>query len=159
MQYHLAQINIGRILGPMDGPVMAGFVAQLDEINQLADNSPGFIWRLQTDSGNATEIKVFEDEWIIVNMSVWENIEALKNYVYYSAHAKVLRDRKQWFERMETPFMALWWIPVGHIPTALEGKERVEKLTELGPTPQAFTFKQPFPAPTALGETSVLGSV
>lgn len=158
MQYHLAQINIGRILGPMDGPVMAGFVAQLDEINRLADNSPGFVWRLQTEAGNATDIKVFEDEWIILNMSVWENIEALKNYVYYSAHAKVLRDRKQWFERMETPFMALWWIPAGHIPTALEGKERIEKLTELGPTPEAFTFKHFFPAPTTSPEEPILQS-
>jgi hypothetical protein len=144
--YHLAQINIGRMNAPLTDPIMHGFVSRLDEINKLAESSPGYIWRLQTDEGNATAIKVYEDERIIINMSVWESIDALFNFTYKTVHTQPLRERSQYFEKMEI-FMTLWWIPVGHIPTALEGKERLEHYQAHGPTPHAFSFKNRFPMP------------
>lgn len=146
--YHLAQVNIGRIRGPIDGPIMAGFVARLDELNALADGSPGFVWRLQTDEGNATAVHVYEDDRILLNLSVWESVEALHAYVYRSAHAQPLRDRLQWFEKPEQPIMAMWWIPAGHIPTPEEAKERLEHLRVHGPTEYAFGFKTQFPQPS-----------
>ena len=145
--YHLAQINIGRLRAPLDDPRIAGFVDQLDPINALADESPGFVWRLQSEAGDATSFRVFEDERILLNMSVWESMEALQEYVYHSAHLGPLRDRKQWFDVPDKPHLALWWIPAGHLPTPQEGKERLEHLRRHGPSPEAFTFKQPFPAP------------
>lgn len=144
--FHIAQVNIGRIKGPMDGPIMAGFAARLDEINALADTSPGFVWRLQTPEGNATELRPFDDDRILVNMSVWESIEQLKQYVYKTAHAEVLRQRQEWFEKFTGSYTALWWIPIGHIPTVDEAKERLARLESEGPTHFAFTFKNPFPA-------------
>jgi hypothetical protein len=144
--YHLAQINIARIRAPLDDPIMAGFVSQLDDINALADQSPGFVWRLQTDAGNATDIRAFEDEMILVNMSVWESVETLQQYVYQSEHVEPLRQRKQWFEPVP-PTLVLWWIPAGHIPTVHEAKDRLEMLQQQGPTAAAFTFKKPFPPP------------
>ncbi len=145
--YHLAQINIARILAPLDDPLMAGFVDRLEPLNALADQSPGFVWRLQDEAGDATSIRVFDDERILLNMSVWESIEALQGYVYQSRHLGLLRDRKQWFEVPSEPHLALWWIPAGHVPTPQEGKQRLEHLRRHGPSPEAFTFKQPFPAP------------
>ena len=142
--YHLAQLNIARMLAPLDTPQMAGFVNRIDEINALADKTPGFIWRLQGDEGNATALRVFDDDWLIVNMSVWESVEALHQYTYYSDHVEVFRQRSQWFEKMETPYMVLWWIPAGHIPDVEEAKAKLAHITEHGPTPQAFTFKQRF---------------
>src|SRR5258706_5075484 len=105
--FHIAQINIGRILAPIDDPIMAEFVAQLPAINALADSTPGFVWRLQTDSGDATSIRIYEDDRIAVNMSVWESLDALREYAYKSAHASVMRDRKRWFEKFDGPYMAL----------------------------------------------------
>ncbi len=148
--YHLAQINIGRMLAPLDDPQMAGFVNQLDPLNALADQSPGFVWRLQDEAGDATSIRVFDDERILVNMSVWESLEALQDYVYRSRHLGPLRDRKQWFEVPRAPHLALWWIPAGHRPTPEEGKARLEHLQRHGPSSEAFTFKQPFPAPSEM---------
>jgi heme-degrading monooxygenase HmoA len=142
---HLAQINIARMKGALEDPVMAGFVARLEEINALADGSPGFVWRLQTTEGNATYLRPYDDERIIVNMSVWESIEHLRAYVYQSAHAEVLRQRREWFERIDRLALALWWIPAGHVPSVDEGKKRLEALERLGPTPFAFTFKTTFP--------------
>lgn len=145
MKTHVAQINIGRILGPLEGPVMAGFVARLDEINALADGSPGFVWRLQTDAGNATYLRPYDDERMIINMSVWESLEALRDYVYRSRHAELLRQRGDWFEKLETPVVAMWWVPAGHIPSVDEGKKRIAHLQEHGPTPFAFSFRTTFP--------------
>jgi hypothetical protein len=142
--YHLAQVNIGIIRGPIDGPSMAGFVARLDEINAVADAAPGFVWRLQTEEGNATSLHVFDNEYMLINMSVWESVEALYEYVYRSSHAELIKGRKDWFEPMDTPIMTLWWIPAGHIPTPEEAKQRLTHLEQHGPTPLAFTFKQPF---------------
>jgi hypothetical protein len=114
--FHIAQVNIGRIKGPLDGPVMAGFVARLDEINALADSSPGFVWRLQTSEGNATYFRPFDDDQLLLNMSVWESVDALKSYVYRTAHAELLRQRHEWFEKLSQVYVALWWVPAGHIP-------------------------------------------
>jgi Domain of unknown function (DUF3291) len=146
-RFHLAQVNIGRLRAPLDDPMMEGFRSQLDPINALADRSPGFVWRLQTEDGNATSIRPFEDERMAINMSVWESLDALQQFVYRSAHVGPLRDRKQWFEPLDGPILALWWIPIGHIPTVAAAKERLEHLAEHGPSPHAFTFRTPFPAP------------
>jgi hypothetical protein len=152
MMYHLAQINIAQALAPMTDPIMAGFVAQLDAINALADAAPGFIWRLQTESGNATTIRVFDDERLIVNLSVWESVEALFEFAYKTTHTQVMGHRKEWFERMGSPYLAMWWISAGHIPTVSEAKARLEYLQLHGPTAYAFQFKTRFPIPTSATE-------
>lgn len=144
--FHLAQINVARALAPLDSPQLAGFVERLDDINALADRSPGFVWRLQSDSGNATDIQVSEDPKFIVNMSVWRDLDALFNYVYRSDHLQVMTQRRQWFEKPAGAFMALWWAPAGTVPTAEEGMERLALLDSQGPTPEAFTFKQLYDA-------------
>lgn len=146
-KYHIAQINIGRILAPIDDPIMAEFVAQLPSINALADSTPGFVWRLQTESGAATSIRIYKDDRIAVNMSVWESVEALREFAYKSSHAGVMRDRQRWFEKFDGPYMALWWIPAGQIPTPQEGKERLEYLRAHGETEYAFSFKNIFLQP------------
>ena len=146
-KYHLAQINIGRIVAPIDDPIMAEFVAQLPSVNALADASPGFVWRLQTESGDATSIRIYEDDRVAVNMSVWESVDALREFAYKSTHAGVMRDRKRWFEKFDGPYMAMWWIPAGHIPTTAEGKERLDYLREHGDSAYAFSFKNLFPEP------------
>jgi len=145
-RFHLAQINVARALAPLDDPKLAGFVARLDAINALADTSPGFVWRLQSDSGNATDIQVSEDPQFIVNMSVWQDLDALFAYVYRSDHLQVMAQRRQWFEKPAGAFMALWWLPAGTLPSVENGLARIELLERSGPTPQAFTFKQPFDA-------------
>lgn len=145
-RFHLAQINVARALAPLDDPRLAGFVARLDDINALADGSPGFVWRLQSDSGNATDIQVSPDPNVIVNMSVWEDLDALFAYVYRSDHLQVMAQRRQWFEKPAGAFMALWWLPAGTLPSIDDGLERIALLERSGPTPQAFTFRQPFDA-------------
>ena len=116
-QYHIAQVNIGRVKAPVEDPIMAGFVARLDEINALAERSPGFVWRLQTSEGNATYFRPYpEDDRILINMSVWETIESLRHYVYQTAHAELLRQRQAWFEKFAGSYTALWWVPAGHLP-------------------------------------------
>ncbi len=124
---------------------MAEFVARLDEINALADRSPGFVWRLQTDDGDATSIRVFPEPLILVNLSVWESIEALRAFTYRSAHTAVMRRRAEWFERMDEAHVVLWWVPAGTVPTLYEAKERLERLRADGPSPEAFTFRHPHP--------------
>ncbi len=146
IEHHLAQLNIGLAKGLIDGPVMAGFKAALEPINALADDAPGFVWRLQSEDGDATAIRPYEDEPMIVNMSVWESIEALRAFVYTSGHTPVMRNRRRWFEKLET-YLVLWWVPAGHEPTIEEAKERLEHLKRRGPTPHAFTFRTSFPAP------------
>ncbi len=146
-EYHLAQINIGRIRAPLDHPIMAGFIAQLDTINALAEQSPGFVWRLQTEEGNATAINAYPDPLLLLNITVWETVEDLFEFVYRSTHNAALKDRKEWFEPYNGPYTALWWIRVGHLPTIEEAKAKLELLTREGPTPEAFTFKTRFPAP------------
>lgn len=143
----LAQINIGRLIAPIDDPRIADFVAQLEPINALADRAPGFLWRLQSSSGNATDIAYSDDPFIFVNMSVWASIEALRDYVYSSKHVEVLRQRARWFEKMDRSHSCLWWISDGHIPTIAEGRERLEHFQAHGPTPHSFWFSKTFPAP------------
>jgi hypothetical protein len=150
-RFHLAQVNIGRLRAPLDDPIMEGFRSQLDPINALADRSPGFVWRLQTEDGNATSIRPFDDERMAINMSVWESLAALQHFVYKSAHVGPLRDRKEWFEPIEGPILALWWIPAGHIPTVVEAKGRLRLLEQRGPSVDAFTFRTPFPPPDTDG--------
>lgn len=142
--YQLAQVNIARMLAPLDDPLMAYFVAKLDEINALADNSSGFVWRLQANEGNATSVRAYEDERILFNMSVWTSLETYSEYVYRSAHREVMKMRRQWFERFDGLYTAIWWVPQGHIPTVEEAKERLEHLRTYGASAFAFTLKKPF---------------
>jgi Domain of unknown function (DUF3291) len=141
---HLAQLNVGRLLAPLDSETLSGFVAELDPINELADRSPGFIWRLQTEAGNATSIRPTEDDLFLINLSVWSSLEALRAFVYTTAHVHVLRKRRSWFEQLAASHMVLWWVPAGHIPTTDEALDRLERLRRNGPTPAAFTFRTPF---------------
>lgn len=153
--FELAQLNVGRLLAPVDAPEIAGFVAQLDAINQLADGSPGFVWRLATEAGNATSIRPTEDDLFLINMSVWSSIETLRAFTYATAHVEVLRQRREWFERLATAHLVLWWVPAGHRPTIDEALDRLDRLRRDGPTPAAFTFRTPF-EPDASGPGSPL---
>jgi len=143
--YHIAQVNIARMRAPLDDPIMAGFVSLLDEINALADQSPGFVWRLQTEAGNAIYLRPYDDDRILFNLSVWQSLEQLKEYVYQSAHGAVMRRRSEWFEKFDGMYLALWWIRAGRIPTVGEAKQRLDYLRENGESVHAFTFKRPFP--------------
>ncbi len=145
--YHLVQSNVARMLGPIEDPVMAGFVERLEPLNALADASPGFVWRYQTDEGDATEVRVFNDELILFNMSVWESVEALENFVYRSNHVEALQKKAEWFERASRATLALWWIEIGHVPSVEEAKDRFDVLWRDGPSAEAFTFRDRFPAP------------
>ncbi len=142
--YHIAQVNIGRIRVELSDPIMAGFVNRLDQINALADASPGFVWRLQTDEGNATYFRPFNDERLLLNMSVWTDVESLRTYVYQTAHRELLRQRHAWFEKLERMYLALWWVPAGHIPGIDEARRRLAYLEAQGPTQFAFTFNSLF---------------
>lgn len=144
-KFHIAEVNIARMKAALDDPVMAGFVARLDEINAIADRAPGFVWRLQTPEGNATYLRPFDDDRILFNLSVWETVEHLKDYVYRSMHNEVFRKRQNWFKKFEGAYIALWWVPPAHIPSIDEAKKRLAHLEEHGPTEFAFTFKQVFP--------------
>jgi len=147
--YELAQLNIGIIRGPMDSPIMAEFAANLDRVNAVADESPGFVWRLQTEEGNATAIRPFENENLLLNMSVWRDVESLNRFVYRSAHIEIMRRRREWFERMTEAYMVLWWVVKGHRPTVEEAMGKLERLRREGPSAEAFTFRDAFPAPGA----------
>jgi Domain of unknown function (DUF3291) len=153
-RYHLAQVNIGRLLAPLDSPQLAGFMAALDPVNALADAAPGFVWRLQTEDGNATSVRAFEwDEagsaGVLVNMSVWESVEALAAFVYSGSHVAVLRQRRQWFEQMRESYSALWWVPAGTQPSTTNAEDTIRRLRADGPTPAAFTLREHFPPPGA----------
>jgi Domain of unknown function (DUF3291) len=149
VSWHLAQLNIGRMRAPTDDPLSAGFMAALEPINALADAAPGFVWRLQTEDGDATAIRPFPDDLLLVNMSVWASLEALADFVYRSDHREVMAQRRQWFHKMEAAYLVLWWVPAGHLPSIEEAKERLHRLRAEGPGPEAFTFHRPFPAPDA----------
>lgn len=142
--YYIAQINIARLKYPLEDPRVAEFVNNLDRINSLAEHAPGFVWRLKDESGNATSIKGFEDDKIIVNMSVWETIDQLFAFTYRSDHVDIFRKRGEWFENKDFVHLALWWIPAGIIPTIEEAREKLELLKSKGPSQEAFTFKKSF---------------
>jgi len=148
-RYHLAQLNVGIIKASLESPVMADFVNNLDRINALAEASPGFVWRLQTEEGNATALRPTEDESFLVNMSVWEDADSLSRFVFKSAHVEIMRRRREWFERMVEAYLVLWWVPKGHVPTVDEALARLARVREHGPTPEAFTFRTAFPPPDA----------
>ena len=152
--YHLAQLNIARTIAPLDDPRLADFVALLDSVNAVADRSPGFVWRLKTDAGNATDIQAYDDALILINMSVWESPEHLKQFVYAGSHLGVMRQRAQWFDRQLEAYYVLWWVPAGHIPTIDEAKARLEHLRQHGETPHAFSFARLYPTPDAGATTA-----
>ncbi len=145
--YHLAQVNIARAKAPMTDPVMAGFVARLDEINAIADEHPGFVWRLKPDPENSDQLLACERDGLLFNLSVWRSVEDLRDYVFDSAHRELLAGRADWFEKMQQPHLALWWVPAGHIPGIDEAMLRLDRLELLGPTQNAFTLARPFPMP------------
>jgi hypothetical protein len=145
--YDLAQLNIGLPIEPVDSHRLAGFMAQLEPINALADSAPGFVWRLQTEDGDATAIRPFEDDRLIVNMSVWRSVEELADFVYRTAHAAVMRQRRQWFVPMRESYTVLWWVPAGHRPSLDDATSRLELLRSTGPSAKAFTLQRPFPPP------------
>ena len=147
--WHVAQVNIAIPVEPLDTPALAGFVALLEPVNALADSAPGFVWRLQTEDGDATSIRAFDDDRMIINRSVWESVEALWNFVYNDDHLKAMRRRREWFTRLAEAHMALWWVPAGELPTIADSELRVARLRTEGPTPDAFTFKQRFGPPSA----------
>ncbi len=155
MEYVVAQVNIGRLVAPLDTEQLADFVANLDPVNAVADSAPGFVWRLQTEEGNATALRVFSreaegaDGGVLVNLSVWESVETLAAYVYGDAHRAVLRRRREWFELMQEAYTTLWWIPRGVVPTPAEAEDRIRHLRAHGPTPHAFTLRLHFPPPGA----------
>lgn len=146
--YHLAEVNIGTLRDAVDSPMIADFVANLARINALAEDQPGFVWRLTGEGDDATDIQPFENPLMAINLSVWTDPDALAAFVYRTAHRDVMRRRAEWFEKMEL-YMCLWWTPVGHKPTPQEAIDRLEILRQRGPSPEAFTFRQPFPAPDA----------
>ncbi len=148
MEYQIAQANWARMRAPLGDPRMADFVSQLGPVNRAADHAPGFVWRLQTEAGDATGVRVFEDVSILFNLSVWESVDALRAYVFKADHGAVLRQRARWFETAERPPVALWWIPKGELPTAEEGRRRLELMWELGPTPEAFSMRLRFAPPS-----------
>lgn len=153
MEAHLAQINIGRLRAPADDPIVAEFMNALDEINALAEASPGFVWRYQTEAGNAVATRPYPDPLMIVNMSVWTSPEALKAYTYQSVHAKFYARRAAWFDKLEQHHLALWWIPAGKLPTVADGQARLEHRRVFGDTPYAFGFKSGFTPQDSLGAT------
>jgi hypothetical protein len=148
MPFHLAQLNIARMLFPLESPEMADFVSNLDYINALADSSEGFVWRLMGDGNDATSLRPFDDDMVIVNMSLWQNLERLKDYVYKSAHTDILKRRVEWFEKVKDAMVVMWWVPAGHEPTVQEAKERLEHLRTHGSSKFAFSFREAFPAPS-----------
>ena len=144
-QYYLAQINIALMKAPLHDPIMAEFADALDKVNAAADNSAGFIWRLQTDKGNATDIQAYPDPRMLINLSVWQSVEQLKVYIYQSLHGEFFVKRRQWFEKYPGEHFAMWWIPFGCLPTVEEGKAKLEYLRLLyGDSPESFTFAKPY---------------
>jgi hypothetical protein len=147
--YELAQLNVATMKESLESPSMVDFVANLDRINALAESSPGFVWRLQTEEGDATAMRPMGEE-TLVNISVWKDAESLNKYVYESAHVEIMRRRKEWFERMREAYVVLWWIPRGHRPTSSEAITKLELLRSNGPTKEAFTLRNTFFPPDAL---------
>jgi hypothetical protein len=140
----LAEINVARLLHPLDDPRVAEFVANLDSVNALAEQSPGFVWRLKDAAGNATQIRAYDDPLIIVNMSVWSSLESLYAFAYQTMHRRFVQRRKEWFELFGAAYLALWWIADGRYPGIVEGQRRLAHLERFGPTGYAFNFRRPF---------------
>jgi Domain of unknown function (DUF3291) len=141
---HLAQLNVGRLRAPLEDPAIADFRDNLAPVNALAEASPGFVWRLQDEAGDATGIKLFDDDLEIINLTVWDSVDALADFTYRSGHVEFLRRRREFFEPATQPIVCLWWIPEGTLPTPQEALARLEHLRAHGPTPTAFTFRHRF---------------
>ena len=147
MPFHLAQLNIATLIEPLDSPRLADFVAALPSVNTIAEAAPGFVWRLVDDSGaDATALRPFGPD-VIVNLTVWESVETLREFVFRSGHVEPLRRRREWFHVADQPYAVLWWVPAGHIPTVEEGRERLTHYQRHGATPFSFWFSQRYPAP------------
>ena len=148
--YQLAQLNIGELRAPLDSPELKDFVDNLDGVNALAESSPGFVWRLKGDGNDATSLRPYESDKIIVNMSVWRDVASLRAFVYDSAHVAIMKRRREFFTRMIKAYMVLWWVPAGHEPTVAEAVAKLDHLRAHGPTAEAFTFAEAFSAPDAV---------
>ncbi|MEV6393399.1 DUF3291 domain-containing protein [Streptomyces sp. NPDC051907] len=149
MAFELAQVNIARLKFPLDSPELKDFVDGLDPVNAVAEAADGFVWRLQSATGNATDVPVFGDEWLIVNMSVWRDADALTAFMYQGRHRELLKRRHEWFERVQEVMTTLWWVRAGHRPTVAEAEERLRHVRAHGPTDHAFTLRTSFPPPAA----------
>ncbi|MFD8570943.1 DUF3291 domain-containing protein [Streptomyces sp. NPDC059639] len=147
--YELAQVNIGRLNAPLDAPEMRFFTENLEPVNAVADAADGFVWRLQGDSGDATDLRIYGDEWLLVNMSVWRDNDALTAFMYQGTHRELLARRREFFARLTEAVTALWWVPAGHRPTVREAEDRLTHLRENGPTAYAFTLRKIFSPPAA----------
>jgi Domain of unknown function (DUF3291) len=154
---HLAQINVGRLLHPIDDPRIAEFVDSLDRVNALAERSPGFVWRMKDESGNATQMALYDDPLMIVNMSVWESVEALHGFAYQTIHRRFVQRRREWFEPFGAAYMALWWVDEGTIPEIGEGQRRLAHLERFGPTAYAFGFTKRFPPASGVAPLDEVG--
>lgn len=146
--YHLAQLNIATMTTSLESPEMADFVGNLERVNTLAEASPGFVWRLKTDAGDATALRPLGDR-VLVNLSVWEDVAALREFVFRSGHVEIMRRRREWFQRMGEAYVVLWWVPRGHVPDIAEACARLAALRAQGPSPSAFDFRNAFPTPDA----------
>ncbi|MEV6105211.1 DUF3291 domain-containing protein [Streptomyces sp. NPDC051940] len=140
----LAQVNIARLRFPLDSPQLADFVAGLEPVNAVADAADGFVWRLQGYGDDATDLRIFGDEWMLVNMSVWRDVDSLTAFMYAGQHRDLLRRRREWFEKLDRAVTALWWVPADHTPDVPEAEKRLRHLYEHGPTPYAFTLRDTF---------------
>ena len=148
ISYHIAQINIAQAKADKDSEIMSGFISRLDEIHTLADNAEGFVWRLETEDGDDGSISVFNDPLLLIKMSVWQDIDSLRAFVYKSIHIGLLQNRDAWFDKMGEMHQTIWWVPQGHIPTMQEGKDKLDQSREFGSTAEAFTFGKKFSSPT-----------
>ena len=147
---HLAQVNVAKGRGFITSPVMASFVAATGAVNRIADAAPGFVWRMKGEDENELAMQVFGDPLLVINMSVWESVEALRAYTYTTEHVEIMRRRREWFTRSEGPHLAMWWIAEGTTPTPQEGRDRLNLLRTHGSTEHAFTFSQVFGPPASL---------
>jgi hypothetical protein len=147
MNWQLAQLNIARRRYELTDPKMRGFVDGLDPVNALAEQSEGFVWRLQTEDGDATGITIYDDPTIIINMSVWESLDTLMMFVRSEGHLPIMRQRRDWFERPDQPYLVLWWVPENHRPTVEEAEDRLDQLRRQGASPQAFSVRDAYAAP------------
>jgi hypothetical protein len=150
-KYVLAQLNIARMKAPLHSRLMADFVANLDRINALAESAPGYVWRLEDESANATGLRPFGHD-CIVNMSLWSDMASLADFAFRSGHVEIMRRRREWFDAMEEAYAVLWWVPHDHRPDPSEARKRLEHLRVHGPSAHAFTFKSPFPPPTGASD-------
>ncbi len=154
MSFELAQVNVSRLLAPLQSPQLAPFMAALNEVNAEGDAASGFLWRLQTEDGNATAVKAFGwdvagSHGVIVNLTTWQSVEALAGFVFYGRHLEIMRQRRQWFHQAAEATTALWWVPSGHRPSTDEAEDRVRQLRGHGPSAGSFHVAQALPGPRA----------